>query len=59
MSTVFHSELKAREIWRCADAVCFDVDSTLTKEEGIDKIAEHCGAGEKVAEWCVCVDVRS
>lgn len=41
----------AREIWRRADAVCFDVDSTLTKEEGIDTLANHCGAGEKVAEW--------
>ena len=41
----------SRETWRRADAVCFDVDSTLIKEEGIDALAEFCGAGEKVAEW--------
>lgn len=32
-----------------ADAVCFDVDSTVITEEGIDVLAAHCGAGEAVA----------
>lgn len=41
----------AQEVWRRADAVCFDVDSTLIREEGLDKLAEHCGAGAKVKEW--------
>lgn len=40
-----------KRIWRQADAVCFDVDSTLIKEEGIDGLAEFCGAGTKVKDW--------
>ncbi|KAM7279235.1 hypothetical protein ACFE04_006369 [Oxalis oulophora] len=39
------------EIWRKADAVCFDVDSTVCVDEGIDELAEFCGAGTAVAEW--------
>jgi phosphoserine phosphatase len=34
-----------------AHAVCFDVDSTVITEEGIDVLAEFKGAGEAVAEW--------
>lgn len=32
-----------------ADAVCFDVDSTVIAEEGIDVLAEFLGKGEAVA----------
>jgi phosphoserine phosphatase len=32
-----------------ADAVCFDVDSTVIAEEGIDVLAEFLGKGEEVA----------
>ncbi|KAH9609497.1 hypothetical protein KSS87_018710 [Heliosperma pusillum] len=39
------------ELWRNIDAVCFDVDSTVCKDEGIDEFAEFCGAGKAVAEW--------
>ncbi|MBA0821332.1 hypothetical protein Goarm_018198 [Gossypium armourianum] len=39
------------ELWRSADAVCFDVDSTVCVDEGIDELAEFCGAGRAVAEW--------
>ncbi|XP_068654455.1 phosphoserine phosphatase, chloroplastic isoform X2 [Aristolochia californica] len=39
------------EKWRNADAVCFDVDSTVCLDEGIDELAEFCGAGKAVAEW--------
>ncbi|XP_057444761.1 phosphoserine phosphatase, chloroplastic-like [Lotus japonicus] len=39
------------EIWRNSDAVCFDVDSTVCLDEGIDELAEFCGAGKAVAEW--------
>eukprot|EP00262_Sarcandra_glabra_P006125 TRINITY_DN1822_c0_g2_i1.p1 TRINITY_DN1822_c0_g2~~TRINITY_DN1822_c0_g2_i1.p1 ORF type:complete len:296 (-),score=47.91 TRINITY_DN1822_c0_g2_i1:90-977(-) len=39
------------EIWRNADSVCFDVDSTVCVDEGIDELAEFCGAGKAVAEW--------
>lgn len=43
------SESNIREIWRTADAVCFDVDSTVIKEEGIDELALFCGKGVEVA----------
>lgn len=33
-----------------ADAVCFDVDSTVINEEGIDVLADFLGQGDKVAE---------
>ena len=42
---------KLKEIWRTADAVCFDVDSTVVQEEGIDELAEFCGVGEAVRQW--------
>jgi len=41
----------AKETLRNADAVCFDFDSTLICEEGIDELAKYCGAGEAVATW--------
>eukprot|EP00252_Welwitschia_mirabilis_P008350 TRINITY_DN20155_c0_g1_i1.p1 TRINITY_DN20155_c0_g1~~TRINITY_DN20155_c0_g1_i1.p1 ORF type:complete len:309 (+),score=61.36 TRINITY_DN20155_c0_g1_i1:104-1030(+) len=37
--------------WRTADAVCFDVDSTVCVDEGIDELAKFCGAGDAVAAW--------
>ncbi|XP_078404703.1 phosphoserine phosphatase isoform X3 [Cetorhinus maximus] len=46
MST--RAETKA--VLRSADAVCFDVDSTVIKEEGIDELAKFCGVGDDVAE---------
>lgn len=33
-----------------ADAVCFDVDSTVTQEEGIDKMAARADKGGEVAQ---------
>ncbi|KAL3697411.1 hypothetical protein R1sor_011487 [Riccia sorocarpa] len=39
------------QLWREADAVCFDVDSTVCEDEGIDELAAFCGAGEAVAAW--------
>ncbi|CAH2079827.1 unnamed protein product [Thlaspi arvense] len=39
------------DLWRNAEAVCFDVDSTVCVDEGIDELAEFCGAGKAVAEW--------
>ncbi|CAI7995168.1 Phosphoserine phosphatase [Geodia barretti] len=44
------AELAPREVWRQADAVCFDVDSTLIRIEGIDQLARLCGAEERVTE---------
>lgn len=40
-----------KDLWRSVGAVCFDVDSTVCEEEGIDVLAEHCGAGAAVKAW--------
>ncbi|RLN27468.1 cyclin-A2-1-like [Panicum miliaceum] len=37
--------------WCDADAVCFDVDSTVCLDEGIHELADFCGAGQAVAQW--------
>lgn len=53
-SSRFGNLLPSKEVldlWRNADAVCFDVDSTVCLDEGIDELAEFCGAGKAVAEW--------
>jgi phosphoserine phosphatase len=39
----------AMESLAAADCVCFDVDSTVVTEEGIDVLAAHLGKGEEVA----------
>lgn len=41
--------LEAKRIIQSADIVCFDVDSTVIREEGIDELAEFCGKGEEVS----------
>lgn len=33
--------------------MCFDVDSTVIKEEGIDELAKFCGVGDAVTEMYV------
>jgi phosphoserine phosphatase len=38
-----------RSLWASAQAVCFDVDSTVSPDEGIDVLAAHAGVGEAVA----------
>ena len=35
---------------KSANAVCFDVDSTVIQEEGIDMLAAYKGVGDQVAE---------
>lgn len=42
--------MRAKELLVQAQAVCFDVDSTVINEEGIDVLASHMGAGDAVAE---------
>ena len=42
---------EVQKIWQHADAVCFDVDSTVVTEEGLDELANFCGRGNEVAEW--------
>ncbi|EDV29352.1 Phosphoserine phosphatase [Trichoplax sp. H2] len=38
------------QVWKAADAVCFDVDSTVCIDEGLDKLADYCGVGEQVKD---------
>lgn len=38
------------EVLRTADAVCFDVDSTICPDEGIDELANYYGVGNKVKQ---------
>lgn len=40
---------QARNIIKNSDIVCFDVDSTVIKEEGIDELAKFCGKGAEVS----------
>lgn len=43
-------ELRARTIFRSADAVCFDVDSTVCQDEAIDELARFAGKENEVSE---------
>ena len=45
------TEELARGVWREADAVCFDVDSTVVKIEGLDELAHFLGVAEEVKAW--------
>ncbi|XP_034950375.1 phosphoserine phosphatase [Chelonus insularis] len=36
--------------WKNADAVSFDVDSTVIRDEGIDELAKFCGKGDQVMD---------
>ena len=47
------SASNVKYFWRHADGVCFDVDSTVCVDEGLDELAEFCGVGPQVAEWSV------
>ncbi|XP_037089969.1 phosphoserine phosphatase-like isoform X2 [Pollicipes pollicipes] len=58
------AELEARRLWRAADAVCFDVDSTVIREEGVDELAKFLGKADEVAQltessMCGTMDLRS
>ncbi|KAJ8773169.1 hypothetical protein K2173_028346 [Erythroxylum novogranatense] len=50
----FDNALPSKEVldvWRTAEAVCFNVDSTVCQDEGIDELADFCRVGKVVAEW--------
>ena len=38
-----------KRVWQSCDAVCFDVDSTVVMEEGLDELAAFLGKGEEIA----------
>jgi len=39
-----------KTLWRDVDAVCFDVDSTVIREEAIDEVAKYCDKGLEVQQ---------
>lgn len=45
------SDTEDKNAFKCADCVCFDVDSTVIQDEGIDVLADYCGHGKAVADW--------
>ena len=44
------TEDDVRDVWRRADCVCFDVDSTVCTDEGVDELATFLNVGKEVAE---------
>jgi len=44
-------EAEVLAAFAAVDAVCFDVDSTVCTDEGIDELAAYLGKGEEVAAW--------
>lgn len=40
---------EAAQILNKSKVVCFDVDSTVIQEEGIDELAKFCGKGQEVS----------
>jgi phosphoserine phosphatase len=44
------TELATRTLWRSMDAVCFDVDSTVCRDEAIDELAIFAGKEKEVKE---------
>ncbi|XP_045469114.1 phosphoserine phosphatase [Harmonia axyridis] len=41
---------QVKGVLKRADAVCFDVDSTVIQEEGIDELSKFCGKGREISE---------
>ncbi|XP_018563778.1 phosphoserine phosphatase isoform X2 [Anoplophora glabripennis] len=41
---------EVQNVLKNADAICFDVDSTVIQEEGIDELAKFCNKGTEVAD---------
>lgn len=46
--SVMSPQQTVQELFRTADCVCFDVDSTVIQDEGIDELAKFCGKGDEV-----------
>ncbi|CAH2048754.1 unnamed protein product, partial [Iphiclides podalirius] len=46
--SVMSPQQSVQELFRTVDCVCFDVDSTVIRDEGIDELAKFCGKGDEV-----------
>lgn len=44
------SEKQVLRLWQQAQAVCFDVDCTVTKQDALDDLAEFLGVGDQVSQ---------
>ncbi|XP_022658385.1 phosphoserine phosphatase-like isoform X2 [Varroa jacobsoni] len=44
------TEAQTKAMWRAADCVCFDVDSTVCMDEAIDELARFAGLDKEVAD---------
>lgn len=49
-STSNNKEMAARALLHTVDAVCFDVDSTVCRDEAIDELAIFAGKEKEVME---------
>lgn len=47
------SQKNVIDLWKSADCVCFDVDSTVCKNEAIDDLANFLGVGAQVEQITV------
>nr|GEY00438.1 phosphoserine phosphatase, chloroplastic [Tanacetum cinerariifolium] len=43
--------MEVLDLWQKVDVICFDVDSILCPDKGVDELAEICRSGKIVAEW--------
>lgn len=41
---------RAKSIWKNADAVCFDIDSTICVDEAFDELAKFVGCEKIVSD---------
>lgn len=42
----YHATSQITKLWQQAEAVCFDVDCTITRQDALDDLAEFLGKGE-------------
>ncbi|CAL4114081.1 unnamed protein product, partial [Meganyctiphanes norvegica] len=42
------SKKVCQTVWRNADCVCFDIDSTVIEDEGLDQLGKFCGKAEEI-----------
>nr|GEZ46606.1 phosphoserine phosphatase, chloroplastic [Tanacetum cinerariifolium] len=52
-STEIGKEKRFLTYGKKVDVVCFNVDSTVCTDKGIDELAEFCRVGKAVAKWTV------
>ena len=51
----FAADTQITKLWQQAEAVCFDVDCTITKQDAIDDLGEFLGKGEACRKFTEAV----